>query len=196
MVFSPDGEFMWTGEEWIPAPPQTVENQPSPAVNQMQVNEEIAGNALIPSSVPPESVDSIFEKCPHCGHELYPGWRKCNSCQQPVNTSQMPQIQDDRFSQLLSEEDSIHVQKYNEQIQAWKRGFKLLILIVALYAISDYFDFQIGKTISGAIGALAFIWYWKLRRIFISMKATPWQVNVLMMVFFMVLIIILAIAID
>lgn len=63
----------------------------------------------------------------------------------------------------MTEEDSMHVQKYNEQIQAWKRGLKLVIFIVVLYVISDYFDFQIGIESAGLIAILAIIWYWKLR---------------------------------
>ena len=63
----------------------------------------------------------------------------------------------------MTEEESIHVQKYNEQIQAWKRGLKLVIFIVVLFVISDYFDFQIGVEFSALIGFLAFIWYSKLR---------------------------------
>ena len=39
-IFSPDGEFMWTGSEWIPAPPGKEHRETNVDVVQSQKQEE------------------------------------------------------------------------------------------------------------------------------------------------------------
>ena len=50
-VYSPDGKFMWTGEEWIPAPPtaEDAPNQPSEQTINMQ--DSVIGGDVVHKTV-------------------------------------------------------------------------------------------------------------------------------------------------
>ena len=50
-VYSPDGKFMWTGKEWIPAPPtaEDAPNQPSEQTINMQ--DSVIGGDVVHKTV-------------------------------------------------------------------------------------------------------------------------------------------------
>lgn len=50
-VFSPDGKYMWTGEEWIPVPP-TSENESNDSVGQsLNMQDSVIGGDVVHSTV-------------------------------------------------------------------------------------------------------------------------------------------------
>tara|TARA_B100001113_G_scaffold340981_1_gene325680 strand:+ start:106 stop:912 length:807 start_codon:yes stop_codon:yes gene_type:complete len=58
-TFSPDGNWMWDGNEWIPAPPKT-DVLPSSAINQNQIQSVAASSGVIPSQL--NSVAPYFDQ--------------------------------------------------------------------------------------------------------------------------------------
>ncbi|MBT6972882.1 MAG: hypothetical protein HOA04_07245 [Euryarchaeota archaeon] len=48
-TYSPDGKFMWTGSEWIPAPPKSEPQQPSDQALNMQ--DSVIGGDVVHSTV-------------------------------------------------------------------------------------------------------------------------------------------------
>ena len=61
-IFSPDGKFMWTGKEWIPAPPRTISTAP-------QENPKIQHARFKPISTKKE--------CESCGSTNYRTLVRC-----------------------------------------------------------------------------------------------------------------------
>jgi hypothetical protein len=143
------------GPEW-----RNCGNCGSP-VNQMQVNEEIVGNSNLvtsPSSVQPASEDPNFQICSNCGHQLYAGWRKCNSCQQPVNTNKMPQIQEQFSSQVMYIDESSLLTKELRSILI-KRIFAFIVVVlsaVMIWRIKFYTQIVGGELSGGELSDIAF----------------------------------------
>ena len=50
-VYSPDGKFMWTGTEWIPAPPTAEEAPASPPEQVLNMQDSVIGGDVVHSTV-------------------------------------------------------------------------------------------------------------------------------------------------
>jgi hypothetical protein len=50
-VYSPDGKFMWTGTEWIPAPPTSESEPPSPSEQALNMQDSVIGGDVVHSTV-------------------------------------------------------------------------------------------------------------------------------------------------
>ena len=61
-VLSPDGKFMWTGNEWIPAPPN-----PGQSANINLQDSAVAGDVNITQNNTVINENKGREECPNCG---------------------------------------------------------------------------------------------------------------------------------
>ena len=50
-TYSPDGKFMWTGSEWIPAPPKSEPEPPSPSEQALNMQDSVIGGDVVHSTV-------------------------------------------------------------------------------------------------------------------------------------------------
>ena len=50
-TFSPDGKFMWTGSEWIPAPPTQESQAPTPNEQTLNMQDSVIGRDVVHSTV-------------------------------------------------------------------------------------------------------------------------------------------------
>ncbi len=50
-TYSPDGKFMWTGSEWIPAPPTSEPEQPAPSEQALNMQDSVIGRDVVHSTV-------------------------------------------------------------------------------------------------------------------------------------------------
>ena len=50
-VYSPDGKFMWTGSEWIPAPPSTEPAPQAPSEQALNMQDSVIGGDVVHSTV-------------------------------------------------------------------------------------------------------------------------------------------------
>mgnify|MGYP002630254304 FL=1 len=50
-TYSPDGKFMWTGSEWIPAPPKSEPDPPSPSEQALNMQDSVIGGDVVHSTV-------------------------------------------------------------------------------------------------------------------------------------------------
>ena len=50
-VYSPDGKFMWTGSEWIPAPPAAEPEPAAPSEQALNMQDSVIGGAVVHSTV-------------------------------------------------------------------------------------------------------------------------------------------------
>ena len=50
-IYSPDGKFMWTGSEWIPAPPTAEEAPASPPEQVLNMQDSVVGGDVVHSTV-------------------------------------------------------------------------------------------------------------------------------------------------
>ena len=50
-VYSPDGKFMWTGSEWIPAPPATEPEPDAPSEQALNMQDSVIGGDVVHSTV-------------------------------------------------------------------------------------------------------------------------------------------------
>jgi len=50
-TFSPDGKFMWTGSEWIPAPPAAEVESPNTGDQQINMQDSVIGGDVVHSTV-------------------------------------------------------------------------------------------------------------------------------------------------
>ena len=60
-VYSPDGKFMWSGTEWIPAPPTSESEQAAPSEQALNMQDSVIGGDVVHSTVinnDPEAVTS------------------------------------------------------------------------------------------------------------------------------------------
>jgi len=136
---SPDGNFMWTGSEWIPAPPDSSLNQVTKNVALSPQNSGTGANNPSPDT----------NSCSFCGSQLYPGWNKCGSCQQklPVeNTVSNTWVSLDANHQTLA------IMSNQSQTQALKKIkiYRVLGYLSAFISFGVYFVlFQTGINQSG-----------------------------------------------
>ncbi len=50
-TYSPDGKFMWTGNEWIPAPPKSEPEPPSASEQALNMQDSVIGGNVVHSTV-------------------------------------------------------------------------------------------------------------------------------------------------
>ncbi len=50
-TYSPDGKFMWTGNEWIPAPPKSEPEPPSASEQALNMQDSVIGGDVVHSTV-------------------------------------------------------------------------------------------------------------------------------------------------
>lgn len=50
-VFSPDGKFMWTGTEWVPAPPTASTEAQAPSAQELHMQDSVIGGDVVHSTV-------------------------------------------------------------------------------------------------------------------------------------------------
>ena len=50
-VYSPDGKFMWTGSEWIPAPPASEPEPAAPSEQALNMQDSVIGGDVVHSTV-------------------------------------------------------------------------------------------------------------------------------------------------
>ena len=50
-VYSPDGKFMWSGSEWIPAPPSSEPEPPAPSEQALNMQDSVIGGDVVHSTV-------------------------------------------------------------------------------------------------------------------------------------------------
>ena len=50
-VYSPDGKFMWTGSEWIPAPPSDDEPQNQASANVLNMQDSVMSGDIVHNTV-------------------------------------------------------------------------------------------------------------------------------------------------
>ena len=50
-VYSPDGKFMWTGSEWIPAPPSDAEHQNQASANVLNMQDSVMSGDIVHNTV-------------------------------------------------------------------------------------------------------------------------------------------------
>ena len=50
-VYSPDGKFMWTGREWIPAPPSDAEHQNQASANVLNMQDSVMSGDIVHNTV-------------------------------------------------------------------------------------------------------------------------------------------------
>ena len=50
-VFSPDGKFMWTGTEWVPAPPTAASEPQAPPEQGLNMQDSVIGGDVVHSTV-------------------------------------------------------------------------------------------------------------------------------------------------
>nr|MCS5527110.1 hypothetical protein [Candidatus Poseidoniales archaeon] len=50
-TYSPDGKFMWTGSEWIPAPPKSEPEPPSASEQALNMQDSVIGGNVVHSTV-------------------------------------------------------------------------------------------------------------------------------------------------
>ena len=50
-VYSPDGKFMWTGSEWIPAPPAAEPEPVAPSEQALNMQDSVIGGDVVHSTV-------------------------------------------------------------------------------------------------------------------------------------------------
>ena len=68
-VYSPDGKFMWTGTDWIPAPP-TAESEPAaPSEQALNMQDSVIGGDVVHSTVinndPAAVTTAVIAMVPH-----------------------------------------------------------------------------------------------------------------------------------
>ncbi|HJM67789.1 MAG TPA: Tudor-knot domain-containing protein [Candidatus Thalassarchaeaceae archaeon] len=50
-IYSPDGKFMWSGTEWIPAPPTSEPEPPTPSEQALNMQDSVIGGDVVHSTV-------------------------------------------------------------------------------------------------------------------------------------------------
>ena len=50
-IYSPDGKFMWSGSEWIPAPPTSEPEPQSPSEQALNMRDSVIGGDVVHSTV-------------------------------------------------------------------------------------------------------------------------------------------------
>ena len=61
-IFSPDGKFMWTGSEWIPAPPK-----PTQSANLNVQDSVVTGDVNVIQNTTVVNENKASQTCPNCG---------------------------------------------------------------------------------------------------------------------------------
>ena len=46
-IYSPDGKFMWSGSEWIPAPPTSEPEPQSPSEQTLNMQDSVIGGDVV-----------------------------------------------------------------------------------------------------------------------------------------------------
>ncbi len=87
-TLSPDGKFIWTGDEWIPAPPVTDNEQPTEAsktssfegLGSLFGSEGVTAPPIATSSSSDnDSVQSGVD-CPYCKQRISEDQSRCHHC--------------------------------------------------------------------------------------------------------------------
>jgi hypothetical protein len=77
-TLSPDGKFLWTGEEWIPAPPG-MEDAGISVDATTTPSEEMPTPSLVFSSADNAPVESGVD-CPYCKQKISDEQSRCHHC--------------------------------------------------------------------------------------------------------------------
>ena len=70
-VFSPDGKFMWTGSEWIPAPPTDHFREPLPSTSQ---SGDIRDSVIMGDVNRQITQNITYQALYACEWPVYSGW--------------------------------------------------------------------------------------------------------------------------
>ncbi len=71
ITYSPDGKFMWTGSEWIPAPPNTFAEHEQPPANSLNMQDSVMSGDIVHNTVinndPAAVTSAVIEALKHLG---------------------------------------------------------------------------------------------------------------------------------